>query len=183
MTNPPSEFLYLEKMIKVKDALLSRLKWHDWYLMLVYGIVIVWVFVGFPRVNVSSGELKPRGLFVDENAINVYHHVDREFVHTPLGHTNRAGVVSCQEMLEHGASSCLEHRMPGAADGGLLQIIVDPEHSPKPLEATLLILQGQEVDLDLVLNLAQPQAGQAKRLVLLVIQEGDPLALLEDWLR
>ena len=41
------------------------------FIFIPYFVAIIWVFL-FPLVNISSGELKPRAFYVDENAILIH---------------------------------------------------------------------------------------------------------------
>lgn len=135
--------------------------WHNIYLLVVFLVVISWVFIGFPLVNISSGELKPRGLFVDENAINMHSTIyalippyvspSNNFSneintcsHNEHVYIEKADIIpqcsSIKTMLstDHNGLffQCLDYIRP---NGHVQQLIVDPLYSPKPLESTLLV--------------------------------------------
>jgi hypothetical protein len=208
------------------------LKWYDSYLILIYLLVIVWSFVGLPCVNISTGELKPRGLFVDENALplhfNVatispkynYHMVvddlclgqnesssfDDKSVSLSCEHFqyqyNGPNVRKCDlNSLERRYKECSFKELVGRcqkysteSNTSLVQVIIDPEYSTKPLEATLLVfrtrghahlstIQSLNHNIALALHSAR---WMSKRVVILIVDEkssSDGADMIDAWLR
>jgi len=60
-----------QKILKEKELLKKKIR-HKKIQVLFFCLGVLWILL-FPAVTVSTGELKCRGMFVDENALNPYH--------------------------------------------------------------------------------------------------------------
>lgn len=147
------------------------------YLLAVVGVVL------HPYVSVSTGELKPRSLFIDEHAIPLHSTiVDRSHTYDdPSGILN---TFSC-EMFQKLARYCRVDAMKG-----FMEIHITPKQVPMPLDRTALYFISPTVDgnaalqkevLKLVWNIAtqyREASWGAKQLGIVISPSSEHLTML-----
>lgn len=112
--------------------------------IVAYVLAIVWVFVLHPLVSVSTGETKPRSLFVDEHSLPVQSHIIERTI-------KEFKVVDFDKQSPCFALSSVNAICEETDDTeAVLSISVNPAHVSSPREQILigLVLPTENVDID-----------------------------------
>ncbi len=115
----------------------------DWTMLvcfIAYSLSAVWVLL-FPLLSISTAELKPRGLYVDENALVVEamrsandQNKGRERSHEWVKHDISSIDDLCVSLMGEGASSCKTTTV------AITEIIIDAPSKVLSAEVTLIAL-------------------------------------------
>ena len=168
--------------------------------LLLFIVGCVWVLL-FPAISVTTGELKPRGMYVDEHALLVHSQLFKNPVLVPVSYINDTRDLGVCDKLDNPLISCsiLKNLSVSSAETGnishntdITQIILRPYRSKIIYESTVLIfyyIPGVDCMEELVVRLVSSiqkhlhsAEWMARNIVILVIPSQHP-HLLDAWLR
>jgi hypothetical protein len=158
----------------------------------LYALSLVWILL-YPAVNVTTGEVKPRGLYVDEHALLVQSQLFRG---PALAKRQKHGICLICDHYRNSATAC-RNVFAGEKDNNqLTEIILAPPKSKLLYESTVVVLRYVSNDTcslrsvtDIVDSLAlylERVQWMAKNVVIL-LQGSDPTSRsdskqIDDWL-
>jgi hypothetical protein len=120
----------------------------NFILLAVFGYLftIVWLFL-FPAVSISSGELKPRGLFVDENALLVNSGLPTKIAYKDSNMKSKTLSNHCDN-YQNESTYCekLHFVVDHASHYDVYQLVVDSKFYSRSLESILVVMTYIETD-------------------------------------
>jgi hypothetical protein len=158
----------------------------------LYALSLVWILL-YPAVNVTTGEVKPRGLYVDEHALLVQSQLFRG---PSLAKRQDQGISLICNHYRDSATACRDVFAGEKYNNQLTQIILAPPKSKLLYESTVLVLRYVSNDAcslrsvtDIVdsLTLYLERVQWMAKNVVILLQGSDPTSRsdskqIDDWL-
>jgi hypothetical protein len=147
--------------------------------LLAYLLGVVWIFL-FPLVCITSGELKARGTFSDENALLLHHLSPIQDAIKTMGSSTESIDEICDVMGSLGLP-CLLHTLERADGTSARNIytIVRPQHGGSDHKDCMMVVvprvggSGLRIALEIVKYLHSEARWLSRNLILLISDEAD----------